>query len=337
MSDYTSGPLFSLANVRVEFEGRLVLDIPSLEVERGKVTVLVGENGSGKTTFLRLLNGLLSASAGTIEYNGAPLAADGCKRIRAETVMVHQMPLLFRGSVGQNVGFGLRIRAVAPAEVAARTAEALKEVGLPGLEPRRASRLSGGEMQRVAIARALVLRPKVLLLDEPTANVDPASRQVVERMVLAAKAAEGSVVISTHNMELAYRLSDAMLRLSEGQIVPSRENILRGKVEKTDEYFTTFRSGDVVLYTPARQGNFSVAVLPCDDVIISQGAIRSSARNQLSGTVTAIEQEGPLLRVTMDCGLPLQALITPAAASELAMETGGKYMVTFKASAVRLY
>ncbi len=334
MSD---APLFSLADVRVELDGRLVLSIGSLSIAAGKVTVLVGENGSGKTTFLRLLNGLLQPSRGAILFNGAPLHGEGARRVRAETVMVHQSPLLFRGSIGHNVGYGLRIRGVPAHEVSQRTKDALAEVGLPGFEGRRAGRLSGGEVQRVAMARALVLRPKVLMLDEPTANVDPASRLVVETIVRQTVSAGGSVIMSTHTMELAYRLCDSLLRMSEGKVLPFAENIFRGSVERTDEHFTHFRSGQTVLLCPARQGDFSVAVLPLDDVIISRVPLSSSARNQLRGRVSRVQPEGALLRITVDCGLPIQAVITPPAAEELGMETGREYVVAFKASAVRLY
>ena len=143
--------------------------------------------------------------------------------------------------------------------------------------------------------------------------------------------------MSTHAMELAYRLSDRLLRLSGGRAWPSRENIYRGHVERRDEQFTYFRAGGAILRCPAVEGDFSVAVLPLDDVIISSSPISSSARNQLEGTVARIEPEGALLRLTVDCGLPVQALITGAAAAELGMEVGRSCMVAFKASAVRLY
>ncbi len=329
-------PLFSLSGVRMEFDGHTVLDVPSLSLERGKVTVLAGENGSGKTTLLRLLNGLLAPSSGTIEYNGVPLEGDGCRQARMETVMVHQMPLLFRGSVEQNVRFGLRIRGMPVRAAAAQTAQVLAEVGLPGFGPRRAGRLSGGEMQRVAIARALVLRPRVLLLDEPTANVDSGSRIVIESIIRRLRSEGGSVILCTHAMELAYRVSDSLLRLAEGRVAKWQENVFAGSVERVED-FTYFRAGSVVLRCPARQGDFSVAVLPLEDVVISREPIRSSARNQLAGRISRVEHDGILLRVTVDCGLPIQALITAQAAVELGVETGCGCVVAFKASAVRLY
>ena len=335
MSDALRATLFSLTGVRAVFDGVTVVSVDELGLEEGRVTVLVGENGSGKTTLLRLLNRLIAPAAGTIAYRGQQLGADGL--IRAESVMLHQAPLLFRGTVLQNVAFGLKIRGVPREERNRRSADALCRVGLAGLERRRVSTLSGGERQRVALARALVLAPKVLLLDEPTASVDPDSRIFVEEAIQEASASGTTVIMSTHSMELAYRLCDRLVRLEAGRIIANSENILKGAVEGTDELFTYFRTGGVLLRCPARAGSFAVAVLSMDELILSREPLQSSARNQLAGKVTLIEPVDHLLRVTVDCGIALRALVTPAAARELGVETGRDCVVTFKASAVRLF
>jgi tungstate transport system ATP-binding protein len=332
MSD---APLFSLQGVQAVFDGVTAVSVDRLDLEEGRVTVLVGENGSGKTTLLRLLNGLIAPAAGTIAYRGRQLGADGA--IRAESVMLHQAPLLFRGTVLQNVAFGLKIRGVARDKRNRRSADALRGVGLAGLERRRVSTLSGGERQRVALARVLVLAPKLLLLDEPTASVDPDSRIFVEKAIGEASASGTTVVMSTHSMELAYRLCDRLVRLEAGRIIAPDENILKGTVEGTDEMFTWFRTGSVLLRCPARTGDFVVAVVSLDELILSREPLRSSARNQLAGKVTLVEPVEHLLRVSVDCGITLQALVTPDAAREIGVETGRDCVVTFKASAVRLF
>jgi tungstate transport system ATP-binding protein len=342
MSEQAAVPLFSVTGLRAEFDGRTVVSVDALRLPEGRVSVFVGENGSGKTTLLRILNGLLSPAAGSVSYRGMPLASEGMRSegmrvLRSETVMLHQSPLLFRGSVYQNVSYGLRIRGVPREETLTRCSHALDRVGLKGLERRRASGLSGGEKQRVALARALVLAPKVLLLDEPTANVDPDSRLLVESIVREAALQGTTTIMSTHSMELAYRLCDSLVRMEGGRVVPSTENILKGRVESTDEQFTFFRTGDAVLRCPSRDGEFRVAVLPLDELILSRAPLASSARNQMRGRVTRIEPEDRLLRVTLQCGVELRALITTAAAAEIGVETGRDCVVTFKASAVRLY
>jgi tungstate transport system ATP-binding protein len=337
-------PLFSLEGVRVVLGGREVLSIPQLRIPPGRVTVLLGENGSGKTTLLRLLNGLASPAVGSVAYRGAPLAAaEGQRRIRAESVLVHQSVVLFRGSVYQNVAYGLGVRGVRRSEIPGRVARALALVGLAGFERRRASALSGGERQRVAIARALALETPVLFLDEPNASVDAESRLLVEETIRRLSATGATVIISSHAVEFAYRLADELLLLEAGRVSPGRENVLRGRVSGRDEQFTYFASGSCTLRCPARDGEFVTAVLPMDDVILSREPLVSSARNQLRGRVTAVEPlpgdggEGSLLRVTVDCGVPIRALITRSAARELEVEAGRVCMLTFKASAVRLF
>ena len=344
--------LFAVEGLRHAFDGREVVSIDRLAIAEGGVTVLVGENGSGKTTLLRILNGLLAPAAGRIAFRGLPIAgsgdgaalAAGRAAVRARSVMVHQAPLVFRGTVGQNVGYGLRIRGIPKDETARRVAGSLGEVGLAGFASRRATALSGGETQRVCLARALALEPEVLLLDEPTANVDPDSRSVVERVVRDRARSGVSVVMSTHVMETAYRLCDTLLRLEAGRIVEHEENILPGMVERTDEQFTRFRTvgasrgaAGPLLLCPARQGEFRVAVIPTSELVLSRSPLESSARNRLRGTVTAVERRAGLLSVSVDCGTILKALVTPSAASEVDIAVGRELVVTFKASAVRLY
>jgi len=331
-------PLFSLRGLRKTFDGRTVLRVDSLDIGEGGITVLTGENGSGKTTLLRILNGLLAPTEGEASFRGEPVGPAGPgSRLRSETVLVHQSPLMFRGTVAQNVGLGLRIRRVPHAEISRRVAESLGLVGLPGIARRGASSLSGGEKQRVAIARALALRPRVLLLDEPTANIDPGFRKSIEELLRSLAESGTTLVICSHDRELAYRLSDRLIALEAGSPRECRENVIRGRVLRTDEQFTYFRAGDAEILCPAKEGEFSVAVVPLDDVLLSREPLASSARNCFLGTVTRVQAEQGLLRVTLSCGFPLQTLVTPASGKELEIETGKRYHVTFKASAVGLY
>ena len=277
MSDHAQ-PLFALRGVRARFEDHTVLSVDELELTEGKVTVLVGENGSGKTTLLRVLNGLVQPSAGSIEFRGKPLPGEGLAHVRSESVLVHQSPLLFRGSVGYNVRYGVRLKGAGRVEAEAKASEALRRVGLDGFEHRKTSALSGGEKQRVALARALALSPRVLLLDEPTANVDAESRREVEKIIRKMSGSGTTVIMSTHNRELGYRLSDWLVRLDGGVPAEVDENVLKGPVERIDEQFAYFRAGEALLRCPARQGSFVVAVLPCDEIILSPQPRASSLR-----------------------------------------------------------
>jgi tungstate transport system ATP-binding protein len=332
------GPLFSLRGLRKTFDGRTVLRVDSLDIGEGGITVFTGENGSGKTTLLRILNGLLAPTGGEVSFRGGPVGPPGPgSPFRSETVLVHQSPLMFRGTVAQNVALGLRFRRLPHAEVSRRVAECLGRVGLPAIARRRASSLSGGEKQRVAIARALALQPRVLLLDEPTANIDPGFRKSLENLLRSLAQSGTSLLICSHDRELAYRLGDRLIALEAGRPRECRENLIRGRTLRSDDQFTYFRAGDAEILCPAKEGDFSVAVLPLDDVLLSREPLASSARNRFPGTVTRVQEEEGLLRVTLSCGFPLQTLVTPASGEELAIETGKRYHVTFKASAVRLY
>jgi tungstate transport system ATP-binding protein len=330
-------PLFRVQSLQFAYQAQPVLDLADLEIPGRGVTVLVGPNGSGKTTLLKLLNGLLSASSGSIRYRESVLSAQTIPRLRRESVLVHQDPYLFDGSVYGNVSYGLRVRRTPKDQVRRAVAEALQKVGLGGFEHRRARRLSGGERQRVAIARALVLDPEVLLLDEPTANVDAETIGLFETLIAGLIREQTTVIISTHHPAFAYRLGTRLVFMEEGRQVPGRENIFKGTVESGDESFTYFRTGKHALRCPAQEGDFTTAVLPLDDVILSTEEIQTSAQNQFPGTVTRLQPVDHTVRVSLDCGFPIQALITEYSLDSLKVVPGARFYVTFKASAIRLY
>jgi tungstate transport system ATP-binding protein len=332
-----TGPLFRIQSLRFAYEADPVLDLAHLEISSGGVTVLIGPNGSGKTTLLKLLNGLLPVSSGSIFYRGRPLSTQTVSRIRRESVLVHQDPYLFDGSVYGNVSYGLKVRRTPIPQARRAVADGLQRVGLGGFEHRKARRLSGGERQRVAIARALVLDPEVLLLDEPTANVDADSIELLERLILRLNEGGTTVIISTHHPAFAFRLGSRLIFMEEGKLVQGWENILKGTVEARDDSFAYFRVGSQVLRCPAQEGSFSTAVLPLDDVILSTERIQSSAQNQFRGKVTRVETVDHTARVSLDCGFPVQALITEYSVDTLKVVAGAEFYVTFKASAIRLY
>jgi tungstate transport system ATP-binding protein len=330
-------PLFALQGLTASFGDKTVLSVDHLQLWPAQVTVVHGENGSGKTTLLRLLNGLLTPSAGVLLYRGAPLAPGLLARLRAESVLAHQSPLLFRGSVWRNVSYAPKVRGLSRAEIVKRVTDSLARVGLDGYERRRASELSGGEKQRVALARALATNAEVLLLDEPTTHLDAQGRRLVEGLVRKAAEAGATVIMSAHDREFTYRSADRIIEIDAGKILAGRENVWHGQVAARDDQFVHFRAGPCMLKAPAQGGEFCVAVLSFDDVLLSRQPLQSSARNHLGGRIAAMESAGNLWRVTVDCGIPIRTMITDSAAQELQVENGRDFVVTFKASAVRLY
>ena len=204
-----------LDEVRYGVRGLMILDRVSLTIASGAPTVLIGPNGSGKTTLLRLVMGLIEPTAGRITWGGRP---QGSPERRA---IVFQRPVMLRRSVVANVEYALSSAGVARADWSTRVAELLNLVGLAGFGSRAARRLSGGEQQRLALARALARDPQVLLLDEPTASLDPAATKAIEDVIRAVVARGIKVVLSTHDLGEARRLAGEIVLLHRGRVIES--------------------------------------------------------------------------------------------------------------------
>lgn len=209
---------FRLQSVRQRYAGRTVLDLDELEVRRGEILALVGPSGSGKSTLLRLLNFLENPTEGTLYYEGR--AADGERtplELRRQVTTVFQQTALQKASVRANVAYGLRLRGL---RVDGQVEGLLETVGLRELAGAPARQLSGGEKQRVALARALIFRPRVLLLDEPTANLDPYNVGLIEQIVRTENRDNATtVVLVTHNVFQAHRLAHRTGLILNGRLV----------------------------------------------------------------------------------------------------------------------
>jgi len=189
-----------------------VLDRVSLDIAVGQPTVLIGPNGSGKTTLLRVAMGLLPPSEGRVTWDGVPDAPPTRRAI------VFQRPVMLRRSVAGNIRYALKAAGIPRDRHDARMTELLALVGLDGLAERPARRLSGGEQQRLALARALARDPAVLLLDEPTASLDPAATKAVEDIVRAVAARGIKVVMASHDLGEARRLAGTIVFMHRGRV-----------------------------------------------------------------------------------------------------------------------
>jgi tungstate transport system ATP-binding protein len=188
----------------------------SLAMQGGKITVLLGVNGAGKTTLMRIMAGLESADAGQLLFNNQQI---DCKALRRISTLVFQKSAMFSTNVYDNLAYGLRIRKVPKDQIKQKVAEALQAVRLSGFEKRRAKKTSGGEQQRIALARAFLLDSQVLLLDEPTANLDPNSASIIEKAIVSKKSAQRIIVMATHNLSQARRMGDEIVHIYNGEIV----------------------------------------------------------------------------------------------------------------------
>ncbi|MBK7463844.1 MAG: ATP-binding cassette domain-containing protein [Betaproteobacteria bacterium] len=201
----------SIKGLRFAPEQRVVLDGLDLELSGEGISIILGPNGAGKTLLLRLLAGLLPPHAGSILWGAAALP-DG------RLAMVFQQPMLLRMSVFANVEFALRPQAMNAAERRARSDNVLERVGLAHRAKDCARLLSGGERQRLALARAWAMQPRLLLLDEPTASLDPSATEAVERIVREIRTEGAKVLMTTHNLGQATRLADDIIFLAEGRV-----------------------------------------------------------------------------------------------------------------------
>ncbi|WP_227375909.1 ABC transporter ATP-binding protein [Haladaptatus halobius] len=222
------------ANVSHGFDGERVLFDVSLSVDPGEVVTVVGPSGTGKTTLLRLLALFRSPESGTVRWrdeNVWELPDDDRLAVRRRVSMVFQEPSLFNAPVERNVTYGLRVRRPWPQRLraamarlvgrrdAATVTEALETVDLVGKGDQNALSLSGGEAQRVAFARALATDPAVLLLDEPSSNLDPRNTALIEDAIADAGAQGVGVVVATHDMHQAERISDRVAVLLDGTVI----------------------------------------------------------------------------------------------------------------------
>jgi tungstate transport system ATP-binding protein len=212
--------LLGVRGLRKRFGERLLFDIGRLEIATHSAYVLTGMNGTGKSTLLRVLGGLERAEIDSMRFEGLDVLRTHPypRALREAIVYVHQHPILFSTSVADNIGYGLRMRGTPKIEAARLAAEAMAWAGVDHLENTNPTTLSGGEKQRVALARAKVLQPKLLLLDEPTANLDgPAREQVIELIPTLVEAGR-SVVVACHDRDLIGLPGVQRMKLRDGQL-----------------------------------------------------------------------------------------------------------------------
>jgi tungstate transport system ATP-binding protein len=276
--------------------------------------------------------------------------------------MVFQKPAVLNTTVAKNVAFGLKFRGVPEAEVQQKVHSALELVGLPDFTGRRAVTLSGGEMQRVALARAIVTEPEVLLLDEPTANLDPVSSDLIEDLILRINKKFGTTIImSTHDMIQGQRLADRIGVIMNGRLVqtgnaaeifyqPKAREIARfvgidaitgGVVTENTGGHAVIRVGDSCFeaLTEIPKGARAALYIRPEEVTLTPADSslgRTSVRNQLNGRITRILPYGPFVRITIDCGFLLTALITRRSCSELGFNVGAHVVAGVKATAIHV-
>lgn len=363
-----AGTLLRAERISRAYEGRAVLRNVSVTLERNRVLAILGPNGAGKSTLFRILLLVEAADTGRVLLDGrdvGPEDADARRRIAG----VFQRPWLFRGTVRANVAYGLRSRGASRAAVAAACAPVLDALGLTPFADAAVDTLSGGEAQRVALARALVLEPDVLLLDEPTANLDvTAQRRFREDLEHLVRAHARAAIVVTHDATEAFALADQVAVLEGGSITQigspaeilaapatpfiaaftGAELLLDGVIDAVeDEGLVGVRLAEGAVlrgrsadgYDAASPGAAVHVAYRPEDVTLggADDDVATSAVNRVPVVVQSIVPTGGLVRVRLAGGAPLTALLTRGSADALGLTPGTPATAYLKATALRVF
>jgi len=356
--------MIEIGHLSLRFGEKEILKDINLRIRPGEIFTLIGPSGSGKTTLIRLIDLLESPTAGTIFFNGEDTATSEAGRLafRRRMGMVFQKPAVLNTTVAGNVAFGLKFRGVTGTEREGRVENALRLVGLAEFGPRRALTLSGGEMQRVALARAMVTEPEVLLLDEPTANLDPVSAELIEDLILKInREFKTTIILSTHDMIQGQRLADRIGVIMDGKLVqtgtstdifyqPRGQKIARfvgieaitgGIVVENTSGHALIRVKDTCIEALTGIGadrRVALYIRPEEVTLTPTDSLppKSSVRNQIPGRITKMVPSGPFIRVTVECTIPITALITRRSCTELGLSLGSLVTAGVKATAIHV-
>ncbi|MDD5204805.1 MAG: ATP-binding cassette domain-containing protein [Desulfobacterales bacterium] len=305
--------LFRVLGLKKKYGERVVLDLPSLSLEKGIIYGLQGPNGSGKTTLMEILSFLIPPTSGEIFYEDRKVDPYGgnLTSLRREVALVPQNPLLFTTTVYRNVELGLKIRKAPSGTRRKIIEECLDLVGMQGFASAEAHKLSGGETQRVAIARALACSPKVLFFDEPTSNVDTENQMAIEKIIRDINGEKRiSVVFTSHNPGQASKLSHRMVALFEGKLVTSAfGNIFRGRITKKEgKKYCLIQERAELRVNSSAEGAVKLSIDPLKVLTLGKEE-QGHSENVLTGEIVQLLDLGRQILLTLHVGFPLNVAI----------------------------
>jgi len=333
-------PIYEIRSLQHSYAGKTVLSIEHLTVEPASIVGLIGPNGSGKSTLLKLLGLIEKPTGGKIHFNGhkvEPFSDDA----RFLITLLPQEPFLMRRSVFKNVSYGLKLRGN-PGDIADRVNEALSLVGLASQDFARRPwyALSGGEAQRVALAARLALKPKVLLLDEPTASVDAVSAQLIKEASLRARQEFGTtLIVASHDWQWLYEICDEILHLFKGRIFGTgRETIIFGPWQNLGMgKWGKILSDRQQLRVPAPPDQEATAVIEALPVSAEPSTV-AGENIVLQGTVSRLSLErktGHVFATILAGDLPFTVKLTPQQDREHAIFPGKTISIGYRLDQVK--
>lgn len=335
--------LYKLEKIKRIHGSRTVLDIADLEISARKIYTLIGPNGAGKTSLLKILSFLDLPSEGRMHFMGQEVIPNEkhLYAFRKRVVLLDQDPIMFTGSVWKNIEFGLQVRGVAEAEKKRRIEDVLDLVGMARFKDYNARGLSGGETKRIALARALVLKPEVLLCDEPTANVDGENQEIILSIIERINKEENtSVIFSTHYLSQGQRLADHSLLLQSGSLSDmANENIFRITVAGSEGGKALCQlTGQLFLRIPLSalpaETSFAKIHLTPELLHFAPETDGRTDGNVVTGHITEMNQESGRVRLGIDIGVKLILFLPMDTYLRVKPGIGGKYKVFIPDEAV---
>jgi tungstate transport system ATP-binding protein len=351
--------LLEIQNLTKTYEGKKVLDDINLHLDKGTTLGIIGPTGCGKTTLLRIIDLLELPSSGKIFFDGIDITKSDLKDadIRRRIGMVFQKPIVFKGTVYDNIRYGLKVRGENEDSYQEEITILLDSLGLTAYEERDASTLSGGETQRIALARALITEPDLLLLDEPTANLDPLSTEKIENLIAElSKKNHTTIIMATHNLIQGQKLSDKIAILNQKifQIGTPEEvflkpahkfvaefvgvkNVKKGMANSIEPYLTLIELETINIYSTSSLEGLVYASIRPEDITLSNMKVLSSALNEFKGNVKAILDNGGIVELKVDVGEDFTVHMTRKSFLDMELTIGSPVWLQFKASAVNVF
>jgi tungstate transport system ATP-binding protein len=339
-----AAPLYSIRNLVHDYRGKPVLRIDRLEIPAGSIVGVIGPNGSGKSTFLKLAGFVEKPAAGEIAYNGKQ-AAPFSPEVRHKVSLMSQEPFLMKRTVLNNVAYGLRIRNDLD-RLEQRVHAALAWVGLDAKEfaKRPSYALSGGEAQRVALAARLILKPEVLLLDEPTASIDALSAQLIKDAALRARSEWGTtLIIASHDWQWLYGVCDRVVHLVRGRLMGSgRENIVFGPWEPGENglWGKELSDGQRILVQKPPEALSAAVIDHAFIVAADQPFPDGENQAKLTGLITRLALEkasGDIVGSVLVANLPFTTTLTESQVHENGLYPGRRVHLLYDVNCVRWF